>query len=132
MKKIGISQKIIIFNDKGKFLTLHRTETAPSNPCKWDFPGGELGFGEDAITGIIREAEEEAGLKIKDLKPFDVESHITEDGFFWLTIAYKAKTNSDKIVLSYEHDEFRWVDSEEFLKLDSPEKLKRFVKNLKK
>jgi len=132
MEKTGISQKIIIFNDEGKFLTLHRTETAPSNPCKWDFPGGELGFGEDAIVGIIREAKEEAGLEIKEPKPFDVDSRITEDGSFWLTIAYKVKTDSGKIILSYEHDEFRWVDAEEFLKLDSSDKLKRFVKNLKK
>lgn len=132
MKKIGISQKIIIFNSQGKFLALHRTKTAPSNPCKWDFPGGELDFGEDAIEGIIREAKEEAGLEIQKPKPFDVDSRTVEDGSFWITIAYKAEIDSDKIVLSYEHDEFKWISPEDFLRLDSSDKLKRFVKNLEK
>ncbi len=130
MKKVGISQKAIVFNKEGKFLTLHRTSTAPSNPDKWDFPGGDLDFGEDAIEGITREIKEESGLEVKDLKPFDVESNIYEDEEFWVTIAYTAKVIVNKVVLSFEHDEFKWVTPEEFLKLESPDKLKRFVKNL--
>jgi len=130
MKKVGISQKAIVFNEEGKFLTLHRTSTAPSNPDKWDFPGGDLDFGEDTIEGITREIKEEAGLEVKDLKPFDIESNIYEDEEFWVTIAYTAKVIVDKVVLSFEHDEFKWVTPEEFLKLESPDKLKRFVKNL--
>ena len=130
MKKIGTSQKAIVFNEEGKLLTLHRTSTAPSNPDKWDFPGGDLDFGEDAIKGIIREIKEETGLEVKDLKPFDVESHIYENEEFWVTIAYTAKVIVDKVVLSFEHDEFKWVTPEEFLRLESPDKLKRFVKNL--
>jgi len=131
MKKLGVSQKAVIFNKEGEFLTIHRTATAPSNPNKWDFPGGDLGFGEDAIQGIAREIKEEVGLEIKGLKPFYVESHINQEGDFWVTIAYTAKTISDKVTLSSEHDEFKWLTTEEFLKLESPDKLKRFVKNLK-
>ncbi len=131
MKKVGISQKAIIFNKEGKFLVIHRTKTAPSNPNKWDFPGGDLDFGEDATDGIIREIKEESGLEVRELKPFDVESHINKQGDFWVTIAYTAKANSDRIVLSFEHDEFKWLTVGEFLKLESPEKLRRFVKNLK-
>ena len=131
MKKVGVSQKAIVFNEEGKFLTLHRTSSAPSNPDKWDFPGGDLDFGEDAIEGITREAKEESGLEVKDLKPFDVESHINKKGDFWVTIAYTAKAASDEVTLSFEHDEFEWLTAGEFLKLESPDKLKRFVKNLK-
>jgi 8-oxo-dGTP diphosphatase len=131
MKKVGVSQKAIVFNEKGSFLALHRTSSAPSNPDKWDFPGGDLDFGEDATEGIIREIKEEAGLKIKDLKPFDVESHINKEGYFWVTIAYTAKAVSDKVTLSFEHDAFKWLTVKEFLKLEFPDKLKRFVKNLK-
>ena len=117
MEKIGVSQKVIIFNNEGKFLALRRSKTAPLNALKWDFPGGELGFGEDAIEGIIREAKEEGGLEVKDLRPFDVESHVNEDGVFWVTIAYIAEAISKEVKLSYEHDQFRWVGAEEFLEL---------------
>jgi len=130
MKKIGVSQKAIIFNRKGEILTIRRSETAPSNPGKWDFPGGDLDFGEDAMEGIIREIKEETGLDVGDLRPFDVESHINKEGDFWVTIAYIAKAVSDKVILSYEHDEFKWLTAEDFLKLESSEKLRRFVGNL--
>lgn len=130
MKKIGVSQKAIIFDREGKILVLRRSGTAPSNPGKWDFPGGDLEFGEDAIGGIIREIREEAGLEVKNLNLFDVESHINKEGDFWVTIAYIAKAVSDKVILSYEHDEFKWLTAEDFLKLESSEKLRCFVGNL--
>ena len=130
MQKIGVSQKIVIFNKKGNFLVLHRTFSAPANPNKWDLPGGDLDFGEDAIEGIVREVKEEVGLEIKGLKPFDVESHINEKGEFWITIAYRARATSDEVILSFEHDEYRWVTPKEFMHLESLDKLKRFVKNL--
>jgi len=133
MQKVGVSQKAVILNEKGKFLVIHRTTTAPSNPNKWDLPGGDLDFGEDAIMGLTREVKEETGLEIKDPEPFDVESHINENGEFWVTIAYRAKAAVlDKVVLSFEHDEFKWVTAKEFLKLESSNKLRRFVKNLEK
>jgi 8-oxo-dGTP diphosphatase len=132
MQKVGVSQKAVILNEKGEFLVIHRTTTAPSNPNKWDLPGGDLDFGEEAIKGLIREVKEETGLEIKDVKPFDVESHIDEKGEFWVTIAYRAKTTSEEVILSFEHDEFRWVTAREFLKLESSNKLRRFVNNLEK
>lgn len=130
MKKVGVSQKAVIFNREGKFLTLHRTSTAPANPNKWDLPGGDLSFGENAIRGIIREIKEETGLEITSIHPFDVESHIDEKDEFWVTIAYKAKADSDKVMLSFEHDKYQWVSPKEFLKIESPDNLRYFVKKL--
>jgi len=131
MKQFGISQKAIIFNKNRKFLTIRRSPTAPIRPGIWDLPGGELDFGEQAFDGIIREIKEETGLSVKYLKPCDVESHINRNGDFWTTICYTAETVSDKVVLSFEHDDFKWVTRKEFLKLESSPKLRRFVTNLK-
>lgn len=130
MKKVGVSQKAIIFNKAGKFLTMRRSKTAPVRPLTWDLPGGDLDFGENAIRSIKREIEEETGLTVKDLKPFDLESHINDKGDFWITIAYQAQAQSEKVKLSFEHDKYQWVTSKEFLKLKSCDKLRRFVKNL--
>lgn len=130
-EKIGASQKAIIFNAEGKFLTLRRSPTAPARPNTWDFSGGDLEVGEQAVESMLREIKEEAGLEVKDLKPFDVESHINEDGDFWITIAYVAKAVSEKVTLSFEHTDFKWLSAEEFLKLESAPKLMRFVRNLK-
>ena len=129
MNKIGVSQKAIIYNNEDKILILHRTSKAPSNPNNWDLPGGDLDYGEDVVTGIIREIKEETGLICKEIKPFDVESHIGENGEFWVTIAYKCKYESGNIKLSFEHDKFKWIKKEEFLKYKTADKIKRFIKH---
>lgn len=130
MQEVGVAQKAVVFNKEGKFLTIFRTQTAPSRPNTWDLPGGDLDFGEDPFESMIREIKEETGLDVKDVEPFDVEAHINKEGNFWVTIAYKAKALSDEVVLSFEHNDFRWVAPEEFLKLKSAPKLIRFVSNL--
>jgi len=41
---------------------MRRTETAPSNPLKWDLPGGDVEYGEDPKKAILREIKEETGF----------------------------------------------------------------------
>ena len=132
MNKIAVTQKVIIFNKQGKVLAIHRTKTAPSSPGKWDLPGGSLNFGEEPKKGIAREAREETGLLIDNIMPFEVWSKVNKQlGDFWVTIAYTANTKTEKVKLSFEHNAFKWVTLEEFLKLRTPEKLNYFVKKLK-
>jgi 8-oxo-dGTP diphosphatase len=128
-RKVGVSQKAIIFNEDDEILALRRSSTHPFKPFTWDLPGGDLDFGEEPLAGISREIREETGLEIIDLAPFDVDSRI-RGGEFWVTIAYIANTTLSNIRLSNEHDEFRWVTPKEFLKLESSEKLYNFVKKL--
>lgn len=128
--KMGVSQKAIVFNKEKKFLALRRSETHPYKPFSWDLPGGDLDFGEDPEEGIKRETKEESNLDIFNIIPLDVEGHMTPDGSYWVTIAYTAECDSNNVILSYEHDQFQWVDKEEFLKLESSEKLRRFVEKL--
>ena len=132
LKKVGVSQKAIIFNEDDKILALRRSSTHPFKPFNWDLPGGDLEYGEDPIDGISREIKEETGLDISNLTPFDVDSRINRGDVFLVTIAYITTITSNNIRLSSEHDEFRWVTPEEFLKLDSSEKLQNFVGKLDK
>ncbi len=130
MDKVGVSQKAVVFNKAGKFLVLLRGSTAPSNPLKWDLPGGDLDFGEDPQESMLREIKEEAGIEVSELMPFDVEAHINSRKQHWVTIAYKARAQDEKVKISWEHDDYKWVDAEEFYKLLSIPKIVRFIKNL--
>ncbi|PJE65212.1 NUDIX hydrolase [Candidatus Saccharibacteria bacterium CG10_big_fil_rev_8_21_14_0_10_47_8] len=130
MDEVGVSQKAVIFNKDGKFLVLLRGSTAPSNPLKWDLPGGDVDFGEDPQKSIIREIKEETGLEISGLTPFDVEAHVNSGGYHWFTVAYKANTKNGRVIISWEHDEYKWVDEKEFSELPSIPKIVRFVKKL--
>ena len=130
-KKIGVSQKAIIFRKDGKFLTIRRSKTAPSRPLHWDLSGGDLGFGEDARKGIIREIKEETGLKVKNLALIDIISGLNDRNEFWVTVCYIARTAGLKVLLSYEHDDFQWVTPDEFRKLKASPRNKKFVERFK-
>jgi len=127
-----ISQKAIILNQADKLLAVFRTETAPAHPNTWDLPGGELEVGEDPVSSIIREVKEETGLEVQDIEIFDIEGHEDEGDEYWVTVGYKGKNISNEVILSFEHNDFRWVSPEEFLQLESQPKLHRFVRNLSK
>lgn len=127
-KNMGVTQKAVVLRGDGKFITIRRSDTAPSHPLAWDLPGGELECGEDPIIGITREIKEETGLDVMELKPFDTFGQENPVGF-WVTIAYKCQTVSEEVALSYEHSEYKWVSREEFLELPSTPKNIRFVKN---
>ena len=132
MAQFAVTQKAVIQNDEGKILAIFRTETAPSRPNTWDLPGGEVDFGESPQDGIRREIKEETGLEVEDVRPFDTEVHLfPEEGVYWLTIAYKCKASSNNVVLSWEHNNYKWVTPEEFLQLESSPRFQKFIKNLK-
>lgn len=128
MSNIGLAQKAVVSNREGKILALRRTATAPSRPNTWDLPGGELDFGEDPYQSITREIREETGLEIEKLTLLDVHTHIIENNQFFVTIAYKCLAKTNKVTLSYEHDDYRWLTFKEFLKLESAPKLRQFVR----
>ena len=128
----GVSEKAFVFNKDGKFLTMRRTKTAPSNPLKWDLPGGDLEFGEDPIKSIIREVKEETGFIVKNPVVFDIKAIIYSQNEYWVTIAYKVFNPKGKLSISREHDLYKWVTVNEFLKLKLPVKLRKFAMTLKK
>lgn len=50
----------MILNEEGKTLMMYRKK-------KWDLPKGKIDEGETIKAGAIREAEEETGVKIKNI-----------------------------------------------------------------
>lgn len=132
-QKIGLAQKAFVFNEEGKFLTLRRTKTAPSNPLKWDLPGGDVEFGELPQAAMLREIKEESGLRVKELRAFDTHSYIDKrKGEYWFQVAYRARTISNSVRISWEHDQYKWVSVEQFLKLPASNTLKKFTRTLGK
>lgn len=82
INKIGISQKAIILNEEGKLLAIRRSGTAPSRSLTWDFPGGDVDFGEELKSGMIREIKEETGLETEKLELLDVHSCVNQGVVF--------------------------------------------------
>ncbi|MCK5084647.1 MAG: hypothetical protein KAQ64_03265 [Candidatus Pacebacteria bacterium] len=65
----------------------------------------------------------------KEIELFDIESHIDENGEFWIAIAYKYNYKSGNVQLSFERDKFEWIKKQEFSKYRVADKIHRFIKN---
>jgi len=53
-----------IRNSRGEWLISQRAASRPAFPLLWESVGGSVTAGEDSLTGAIREAEEEVGVRL--------------------------------------------------------------------
>lgn len=127
--KTYVAQKALIWSaSRTKFLMLLRGKTAPTGPLTWDFPGGDVERGENLEEGILREIKEETGITVTNInQDFSYLNDPDGTGDMWLTIFYEAQAESENIVISWEHDEYRWFTYEEVIGLPLKIKIKAYL-----
>jgi len=86
----------------------------------WDFPKGNIEPGEKDLETVKREIQEETGIKdIEILKDFKEEIHYYykfEGELITKTVVfYLAKTDAEKVNLSFEHIGFAWLSYDKAL-----------------
>jgi 8-oxo-dGTP diphosphatase len=118
-----IATKAVIFSDEGKVLILREANTYEegTNPGRYHMPGGRLNPGEAFLDGLIREVDEETGLKIEIGKPIYVgEWRPVIKGVpnQIVGIFFKCKAITTNVRLSEEHDDFKWIRPEEIENYD--------------
>ena len=114
-KKGTTSVKAILTNPEGKVLLLRAPVGGPVKRPTWDLPGGGLHGGETLQDGLKREVFEETGIRIAPEKPVLVQD-ITFPEAVRPVIFFAAVTLQESVVLSNEHDAYRWVN---LLELDN-------------
>jgi len=83
---------------------------------KYMLPGGRINPGENHLDALKREIKEETGLDIEPIRPvFTKEWSPTIAGVKSQIIAifYLCKPMNTEVVLSNEHDEYRWVSEQD-------------------
>lgn len=70
----------VLRDKKGKVLLQHRDKFTQRHPNYWAFFGGEIEKGESPKDAVIREAKEELGIDLQDLKFFKKYESQQEDG----------------------------------------------------
>ena len=65
----------IIIEIKGQIVLIERRNP----PCGWALPGGFVDYGESFEAAALREAEEETGLKVENLRQFHTYSDPARD-----------------------------------------------------
>lgn len=114
MDKIVKGAAVLIIKESSVLLTKRLIEPYQGY---WEVPAGHVKEGEDPSATVIREAEEEAGVKISSVKK--LESYIDENYFFNCDIFLAEKFSGEARNLDeFNHSDLKWF------KLDKlPEKL---------
>ncbi len=112
------SAKIIVMDRNSNILILRRSDTHPYWPKHYDFPGGIIEANETSEEGIERELLEETGLEAENISLIYEKKHLL--GFHRFVYIARLKTIKPKILISWEHDQAKWMTKSELLKLKMP------------
>jgi len=118
-EKFGIALKALIVHNS-KVLIVKRFSGDDYKPNEFDLPGGRLEFGEIPENALKREILEETGLEIEIIKPSRIWNLHKNDNEQIIGITYLTKTVSDKIKLSFEHQDYKWIDFEDYKNSNIP------------
>ena len=120
--KLFVATKaFIVYNNKILILKESSQYKEGSNSGKYDVVGGRIKPGQRFDESLLREIKEETGLSVKIGKPFFVgEWRPVVNGEQWQVVGifFECFADSDSVILSEDHEEFKWVEPEEYKKLD--------------
>ncbi len=109
----SFSAGIHILVQKGnKYLILKRSFNDPEDPGSWDLPGGGIKFNEQPLVAAVREAKEEAGIKVEATKIIALWAMLWR-GKWSIESIIQGKYLSGAIKLSVEHIDYQWVSRRE-------------------
>ena len=85
---------------------------------EWSVPGGMLELGEKLREGVVREVQEETGLKVEPIEVLDVFDSIFTDPdgrtrYHYVLVDYLCRVVSGSAVAATDVSEVRWVDEGE-------------------
>lgn len=114
---------------QGKALIMQRADHDDVGAETWECVGGKLEFGEDIEESLIREVKEEAGIDIWIEKLLYATTFKTDPTRQVVVLKYLCSCQTDAVILSDEHKDFRWVPKDEAKQLLSEGILHDFEKH---
>jgi 8-oxo-dGTP pyrophosphatase MutT (NUDIX family) len=105
------SSVVVIINDEGKVLLLHRLDTPETKfRNQWGLPGGGSDIEENPTQTAIRETQEETGLWLEpdSLKLLHKKYKSGKNIYFFATYEYSGEVDIEKV--TDEHQAYAWVD----------------------
>ncbi len=125
VKPYKIVAKAIIFDYEKNVLVLRksREERWRKGSHGWDFPGGSLEVDELLMEGLVRELEEEVGLRVKVFAPAYIYDEIQEEKHL-VVIKFACGQPEGELTLSSEHEHYSWIPLDSLHKATIPEWMK--------
>ncbi|MDB5159884.1 MAG: putative pyrophosphohydrolase [Candidatus Saccharibacteria bacterium] len=121
--RIGV--KVVVINGNNEVLILRRSDKTP-RAGGWDLPGGAVDENEAPQVAAIRETAEESGIVIPSAKII-VSDYIPHTDP-WVILGFSAYVDNPEVILSWEHDEYRWIPIGDIESTELPEGYKLLVR----
>lgn len=112
----------LLYNNK--ILLLKRSQKVGSNKGKWCGISGYVEKNENELERAKIEIREETGIKNVDLVKKGKPLSVKEKGCVWFIHPFLFKVLTDKIILNWEHTEYKWIDPKEINKYEIVKMLK--------
>ncbi|HSN84876.1 MAG TPA: NUDIX domain-containing protein [Polyangiales bacterium] len=120
--KQWVAVTVLVFRG-GRMLSMCRASTKDAAPGLWEGVSGRVKAGEDPLAAARREVTEETGLRVR-VQPRPVTAYAaTRKGEPMTVIVFRADHQDGEVVLSDEHDAYRWCELRELSELGVPEML---------
>ena len=101
----------VVRNSEGKYLVLKRSEREIAYPGMYTFPGGKVEDNDTVEETLVKEVEEEAGMKLKQGKILlKDKSFIRPDGQTVKVFSYLCEVeDASKVTISDDFTDYRWI-----------------------
>ncbi len=108
MGHVNVFVSAMCHDGQGRFLLAKRGQQARDRHGSWEFGGGALEEGELLEAALRREAKEEFGVTLFDIKPVGFSEFQRPSGY-WLGVFYVARVNPDEVYIAEPvYDEIGW------------------------
>jgi len=116
--KLFVATKAFIIC-QGKVLILRESSSYKdgANAGRYDVVGGRVQPGQRFDESLAREIFEETGLKVKIGKPFFVNEwrpKVNNEQWQIVGVFFECEAESDRVMLSPDHDQFEWIDPKSY------------------
>jgi len=116
--KLFVATKAFIVFE-GKVLILRESSKYEdgANTGRYDVVGGRMEPGQRFDESLLREIKEETGLNVKIGRPFFVNEWrpvVKNEQWQIVGTFFECIADTDKVVLSVDHDDYKWIDPIEF------------------
>ena len=116
--KLFVATKAFINNNE-KILILKESDKYEdgTNTGKFDIPGGRVKPGQHFKESLMREIKEETGLDVEIKCSFHTDEWrpiIKGEQTQIIATFFECTTNSDKVILSKDHESFLWINPKEY------------------
>lgn len=120
--KQWVAVTVLVFRE-GRMLCMCRAAANDAAPGLWEGVSGRVEAGEDPLAAAYREVMEETGLRVR-LVPRPIDTYAaSRRGEPMTVIVFRADHEGGEVVLSDEHDAYRWCVLPELSGLGVPPRL---------